>query len=121
MAHLKTVTPRLACALALLLGTVGLSAPAQSSDSYQLPTLGGASTSVSNEEYRLGRAWLRQFRAHAPQWQDPIVNDYLESLVARLAPHSQLGNLQTTTVMVDNRSLNAFAVPGGVVGIRPPG
>ncbi|WP_445011456.1 M48 family metalloprotease [Vreelandella stevensii] len=118
MAHLKTVTPRLACALALLLGTAGLSAPAQSSDSYQLPTLGGASTSVSNEEYRLGRAWLRQFRAHAPQWQDPIVNDYLESLVARLAPHSQLGSLQTTTVMVDNRSLNAFAVPGGVVGIN---
>ncbi|HBN61999.1 MAG TPA: peptidase M48, partial [Halomonas sp.] len=52
------------------------------------------------------------------QWQDPIVSDYLESLVARLAPYSQLGSLQTTTVMVDNRSLNAFAVPGGVVGIN---
>ncbi|HAZ98287.1 MAG TPA: peptidase M48, partial [Halomonas sp.] len=50
--------------------------------------------------------------------QDPIVSDYLESLVARLAPYSQLGSLQTTTVMVDNRSLNAFAVPGGVVGIN---
>tara|TARA_B100000929_G_scaffold288152_1_gene276088 strand:+ start:2347 stop:3672 length:1326 start_codon:yes stop_codon:yes gene_type:complete len=73
---------------------------------------------VSNEEFRLGRAWLRQFRAQAPQWQDPIVSDYLESLVARLAPYSQLGSLQTTTVMVDNRSLNAFAVPGGVVGIN---
>jgi predicted Zn-dependent protease len=46
------------------------------------------------------------------------VSDYLESLVARLAPYSQLGSLQTTTVMVDNRSLNAFAVPGGVVGIN---
>ncbi|BBI72243.2 putative beta-barrel assembly-enhancing protease [Vreelandella aquamarina] len=38
--------------------------------------------------------------------------------MARLAPYSQLGSLQTTTVMVDNRSLNAFAVPGGVVGIN---
>ncbi len=95
-----------------------VSLPSHSYDDYQLPSLGGASASVSNEEFRLGRAWLRQFRAQAPQWQDPIVSDYLESLVARLAPYSQLGSLQTTTVMVDNRSLNAFAVPGGVVGIN---
>ncbi|BBI63995.1 hypothetical protein HSBAA_53010 [Vreelandella sulfidaeris] len=46
------------------------------------------------------------------------MNDYLQSLIARLAPHSQINGLRITTVMVDNGSLNAFAVPGGVVGIN---
>ncbi|MFI8750586.1 M48 family metalloprotease [Vreelandella lionensis] len=118
MLHFRPVYPRWACAIALSLSALCVSLPSHSYDDYQLPSLGGASASVSNEEFRLGRAWLRQFRAQAPQWQDPIVSDYLESLVARLAPYSQLGSLQTTTVMVDNRSLNAFAVPGGVVGIN---
>ncbi|MFP3341682.1 M48 family metalloprotease [Vreelandella aquamarina] len=118
MLHFRPVHSRWACAIALSLGVLCVSPPSHSYDDYQLPSLGGASATVSNEEFRLGRAWLRQFRAQAPQWQDPIVSDYLESLVARLAPYSQLGSLQTTTVMVDNRSLNAFAVPGGVVGIN---
>ncbi len=118
MLHFRPVHSRWACALALSLGALCVSPPSYSYDDYQLPSLGGASATASNEEFRLGRAWLRQFRAQAPQWQDPIVSDYLESLVARLAPYSQLGSLQTTTVMVDNRSLNAFAVPGGVVGIN---
>jgi len=118
MLHFRPVHSRWACAIALSLGVLCVSPPSHSYDDYQLPSLGGASATVSNEEFRLGRAWLRQFRAQATQWQDPIVSDYLESLVARLAPYSQLGSLQTTTVMVDNRSLNAFAVPGGVVGIN---
>ncbi len=118
MLHLRFALSRRAYALAFMLSVASVSPPSFGFDDYQLPSLGGASTSVSNEEYRLGRAWLRQFRAQAPQWQDPIVNDYLDSLVARLAPHSQLGNLRTTTVMVDNGSLNAFAVPGGVIGIN---
>ncbi|AVI62424.1 M48 family metalloprotease [Halomonas sp. M1] len=118
MSHLRTAYPRWALALFFALSTAAVSPSGHAIDDYQLPSLGGAATSVSNEEYRLGRAWLRQFRAHAPQWQDPIVSDYVHGLIARLAPHSQLGSLQTTIVMVDNRSLNAFAVPGGVVGIN---
>ncbi|RUR35010.1 M48 family peptidase [Vreelandella andesensis] len=118
MPHLRLALSRRTFALALMLSVASVSSPSIGFDDYQLPSLGGASTFVSNEEYRLGRAWLRQFRAQAPQWQDPIVNDYLSSLVARLAPHSQIGSLRTTTVMVDNGSLNAFAVPGGVIGIN---
>lgn len=118
MSHLRTTFPRWAFAFAFVLGTITFSPTGHALNDYRLPTLGSTSTSASNEEYRLGRAWLRQFRAHAPQWQDPIANDYLNSLIARLAPHSQLSNLQIDTVMVDNPSLNAFAVPGGVVGIN---
>ncbi|MGM0857379.1 MAG: M48 family metalloprotease [Pseudomonadota bacterium] len=104
-------------ALALACTTLLIPLPGLSNEQ-TLPSLGGGYSSASDEEYRLGRAWLRQFRAHAPQWQDPIAHDYLAGLIDRLAPHSQLGDLDVTSVIVDHRTLNAFAVPGGVVGIN---
>ncbi|WP_148253478.1 M48 family metalloprotease [Aidingimonas lacisalsi] len=91
---------------------------AQTSD-YGLPQLGstGGST-ATQEEYRLGRAWLRQFRAQAPSWQDPISQHYVESLVNRLLPHSDLSNIQPLVTLIDSRLLNAFAVPGGIIGVN---
>lgn len=118
MPTLRTTCPGWICAFACAFGSLLFSPQSTAATDYSLPSLGAASTSVSNEEFRLGRAWLRQFRAQAPQWQDPIVSDYLESLIARLAPHSQVSDIRTITVMVDSRSLNAFAVPGGVIGVN---
>lgn len=88
-------------------------------DDYGLPQLGTSGAGAANaEEYRLGRAWLRQFRARAPSWQDPIAQDYLESVISRLLPHSGLADNRTTATLVDSRLLNAFAVPGGVIGVN---
>ncbi|ERS86027.1 M48 family metalloprotease [Halomonas sp. PBN3] len=85
----------------------------------ELPSLSSAgSRAAAGEEYRLGRAWLRQFRARAPQWQDPIARAYVEALVARLAPHSGLGGSDLIATLVDSHRLNAFAVPGGVIGVN---
>ncbi|MGM0520493.1 MAG: M48 family metalloprotease [Pseudomonadota bacterium] len=111
------------CAAALTASTLfystgGAAQGVYQSGGYQLPTLSTASSTVTSEETRLGRAWLRQFRAQAPQWQDPIVHHYLDRLVARLAPHSHINGIDTVTVMVDSPSLNAFAVPGGVIGVN---
>ncbi|WP_444989289.1 M48 family metalloprotease [Halomonas mongoliensis] len=84
-----------------------------------LPSLASSdSQAASGEEFRLGRAWLRQFRARAPQWQDPIAQYYVESLIAGLLPHSGLGGSQTLVTLVDSRQLNAFAVPGGIIGVN---
>lgn len=107
----------------LMVGSLALSGaiapPVAVSDEYGLPRLGASGSSVSsNEEYRLGRAWLRQFRAHAPAWQDPIAQDYVESLVSRLLPHSGLDDVHHIVTLVDSRMLNAFAVPGGVIGVN---
>ncbi|WP_027967708.1 M48 family metalloprotease [Halomonas halocynthiae] len=84
-----------------------------------LPSLTSSNTQVINgEEVRLGRAWLRQFRAHAPAWEDPISEDYVNTLVARLLPHSELSGIDTVVTLVASDRLNAFAVPGGVIGIN---
>ncbi|MFC3284603.1 M48 family metallopeptidase [Litchfieldella rifensis] len=112
-----TLKPWLVAGPLILAGL--LASPAVAIDDYGLPQLGTTTASVSgNEEYRLGRAWLRQFRARASTWQDPIAQDYVESLVDQLIPHSELYNTRTTVTLVDSRLLNAFAVPGGVIGVN---
>ncbi|MDT8894917.1 M48 family metalloprotease [Halomonas sp. I1] len=85
----------------------------------ELPSLvNGNTQAISGEEVRLGRAWLRQFRAHAPIWQDPIAQAYVDALVARLLPYSSLGGIRPISTLVASDQLNAFAVPGGVIGIN---
>ncbi|MDR5866667.1 M48 family metalloprotease [Halomonas koreensis] len=117
---LATAAPALGQDLALDLpdrATTALTSDRQPSAG--LPSLiSGGTQAVSGEEVRLGRAWLRQFRAQAPLWQDPIAQDYLESLVARLLPHTPLGGLEPVLTLVASDRLNAFAVPGGVMGVN---
>ena len=106
------------CIISLAASTLSISAGSLAQTDYRLPTLRSSSDIVSNEEIRLGHAWLRQFRAQVPEWRDPITHYYLDRLIARLAPYSQIGGLDTLTVMVDSQSLNAFAVPGGIIGVN---
>jgi predicted Zn-dependent protease len=44
--------------------------------------------------------------------------DYLENLIYELITHSQLQDRRVDIVIVDNPTINAFAVPGGVIGIH---
>jgi predicted Zn-dependent protease len=90
------------------------------SEELKLPNLGESSTSLFSpeQEYKLGRAWLRMFRSQAPTLEDPIVHDYLESLLYTLVTHSELQDRRIELVVVDNPVLNAFAVPGGVIGVH---
>lgn len=86
----------------------------------QLPDLGDSvSGSVSqHQEAFLGQTWLSLFRAQAPVRDDALLNIYSEDLLYRLASESQLKNRQLSLVIVKNKSLNAFAVPGGVIGLH---
>ncbi|MFV0478793.1 MAG: M48 family metalloprotease [Parahaliea sp.] len=104
------------CALAL--GWPLAAIPA--TEELKLPNLGEASTSMFSAEYehQLGRTWLRMFRAQAPTIDDPLLFDYLESLIYRLVTHSQLQDRRVELVIVDNPNINAFAVPGGVIGVH---
>lgn len=85
-----------------------------------LPDLGDASSSIVSpeQEYRLGRAWLRQLRAQAPMVHDPLVFDYLYNLVYRLASASDIERPNIELVVINSSAINAFAVPGGVMGLN---
>jgi predicted Zn-dependent protease len=94
--------------------------PAQATEDLKLPNLGESSTSLFSAEYehQLGRTWLRMFRSQVPTVNDPLLFDYLEDLIYRLVTHSKLEDRRIELVVVDNPTINAFAVPGGVVGVH---
>ena len=87
---------------------------------YNLPELGDGSSSKFSleQEHELGRAWLKAFRGRVETVSDPLMQDYLEDLIYRLSRYSALGDKRLELVIVNNRALNAFAVPGGVVGVH---
>ncbi|WP_114417239.1 M48 family metalloprotease [Marinospirillum perlucidum] len=106
--------------LGLLLG-LALISPSISAQQQELPTLGlGSSYSISlHQEAALGQAWLRRFRAQTEIYYDPLLQNYLEGLVTRLASyHTGLDEIEQDLVVVDQPQLNAFAVPGGILGVH---
>ncbi len=98
----------------------GLLFTSVSSASTNLPVLSDrSSASVSMaSEYRLGRNWARMLRGSAPLLNDPLTFHYLEELLWDLAPHSQLSDRRLELILLDNPTFNAFAVPGGVIGVH---
>ena len=89
-------------------------------DDLKIPNLGESSTSLFSADYehQLGRMWLRSFRGQAPIKNDPLLHSYLDSLVFELVQHSELQDRRIELVIVDNPTINAFAVPGGVIGVH---
>lgn len=86
----------------------------------ELPRLGDSTSSVVSpeQEYRLGRAWLRQLRAQAPIIQDPLIHEYFYDLVYRLAANSEIQRPDLETIVLNSPDINAFAVPGGIIGLN---
>lgn len=91
-----------------------------STEGLKIPNLGAASTSLfsADFEYQLGRDWLKAFRGQVPTVNDPLLYSYLENIVFELVAHSELQDRRIDLVIVDNPTINAFAVPGGVIGVH---
>ena len=94
-------------------------APANGKADASLPELGDASAVVMppQEEARIGADFMRQARRALPLIEDPILQDYVERLGARLLD----GNPDAGRYhffIVDDPQINAFAVPGGYIGLN---
>jgi len=89
-------------------------------DSQQLPSLGDATSGLISlqEERALGQSWLRNLRSQAPTLDDPVLLEWFHDLIYQLVPDSDLQISDLHLVTVDSPQLNAFAVPGGIVGIN---
>lgn len=91
----------------------------QISANNELPSIGsGVSQTSLAEEKRLGQTWLRLYRRQVPISSDPYLIDYTESLLERLAKQNPAAGDHFSLVIVRNNSLNAFAVPGGIIGVN---
>src|SRR5690606_21218781 len=85
-----------------------------------LPSLGDASSSIVSpqQEHQLGRAWLGLLRGQVSQLDDPQLKDFVESSVYRLSETSQLQDRRLEFVLLHSPQLDAFAAPGGIVGVN---
>jgi predicted Zn-dependent protease len=94
-----------------------LGAPAWSQKG-ELPSFGESGVVPVGQEYMMGRVWLMSYRRQVKAVEDPLLEDYLETLVYRLAETSELTDRRLQLITVKASSINAFAVPGGVVGVH---
>jgi predicted Zn-dependent protease len=99
---------------------LALLAPSSKAANIELPSLGDTTSAVisQQQEYELGQAWLRAYRSRIPEFNDPELHSYLEQLLVKLAAHSQLEDHRLSLVAINNPTMNAFAVPGGVIGVH---
>ena len=86
----------------------------------ELPVLGDrVSAAVSTaQEKAIGKAFLKQIYAQAPIIEDPLIHEYTELLIYRLSEYSQVSDRYFTILLIDDDSLNAFAAPGGIIGVN---
>ena len=85
----------------------------------QLPSIGEPLILGSTaEERRIGQAWLRLFRQQTPLSNDPLVLEYTETLLTRLAKHNPAAGKTFSLIVVRDEKINAFAVPGGIIGVN---
>ncbi|MDP3844968.1 MAG: M48 family metalloprotease [Pseudomonas sp.] len=98
--------------LACLLATPGIAS--------DLPSLGDSSSSVVSpqQEHLLGRAWLSLLRGQVAQLNDPQLKSFVENSVYRLVETSQVQDRRLEFVLIKSSQLNAFAAPGGIIGVN---
>ena len=107
--------------LIALLATVAVlaSAPPAAAE-IRLPDIGSPADAVlpRTEEARLGRSIMRAIRREGDIIDDPEVTEYIQSIGHRLAAHANDGDYEFYFFVVDDPSINAFALPGGYIGVH---
>ncbi|WP_157071763.1 M48 family metalloprotease [Steroidobacter denitrificans] len=106
-------------AILLLSALLSFGAAAQS-DPNDLPDIGSPAqaTLTLQDEYQIGRMIVRGLRDQDQILEDPEVTEYIRSLGYRLSSQAHDGTQRFNFFMVRDNSINAFALPGGFIGVN---
>ena len=107
--------------LLILLVVALLSATTASlADDIKLPDMGSPADAVlsKNDEAQIGAAIMRQINASGMIIKDPQVTEYVSTIGHRVAAHANNGDYKFTFFVVDDPTINAFALPGGYIGVH---
>lgn len=117
---LETLLKRLL--VALVSASLSLSLPptaaAQGAD---LPNIGSPASSVLSldDEYRIGLQIVRQLRDEGQIIEDPEATEYLQALGSRIVAQASGDSAQRFQFFfVRDGAINAFALPGGFIGVN---
>ncbi|AOE50070.1 M48 family metalloprotease [Kangiella sediminilitoris] len=107
--------------LTLALSLSGIAHSVAATHNLDLPKIGEAAGSTLSvaEEQQIGDQIMRQIRGSQYLMKDPIVTDYIQQLGYRLvAANPDALERQFQFFVIQDNSINAFALPGGYIGIH---
>jgi predicted Zn-dependent protease len=95
-------------------------APSPGLSGQNLPDLGDSSqTEITPQvERRIGESIMREIRRDPAYVDDPEIKDYVQSVGYRLVAASGETRQQFDFFVVRDKTINAFAMPGGFIGVH---
>jgi len=113
------VLSRLCAFLAATL-LVTATAPVRAVGTEDLPDIGAPWDAVlsQGEENQIGRMIVHRLRDADQLLDDPELGEYIQSIGHRLSAHAQDSGQRFDFFMVRDPTINAFALPGGYIGVN---
>ena len=89
-------------------------------DDIKLPDMGSPADAIlnSNEESQIGRMIMRDIRRSGQVVEDPLVNEYINEIGSRIVAQTSEGNYDFSFFVIEDERINAFALPGGYIGVH---
>jgi predicted Zn-dependent protease len=78
----------------------------------------GACGVSQQQEVQLGQQESAQIQQQLPLVQDPVINQYVNTLGNQIASHTSRADLQWQFYVVNTDVVNAFALPGGIIYVN---
>lgn len=103
---------------ALLAASVSMAAGAR--EDLRLPDIGSSAAAIisPDQERQIGEQMLRSLRGANAVADDPLLDEYLAAMGYRLVSHSERPEQPFTFFVVRSEQINAFAAPGGFIGMN---
>ena len=110
----------LLCAALLAAWSAGRCAVALAQTPNELPAIGSGadSTMTLDDEYQIGLMVVRGLRDQGLVLEDPEADDYIQALGTRLSSQVPDSQQRFKFFVVRDPAINAFALPGGFVGVN---
>lgn len=89
-------------------------------DDIKLPDMGSPADAIlsANDEARIGQAIMRDILRSGAVVDDPLVNEYINTVGSKVAAQTNEGDHSFTFFVVEDSRINAFALPGGYIGVH---
>lgn len=89
-------------------------------DEMNLPDMGSPASVILSldEEAQLGAAIMRSIRNSGQVVEDPLMTEYVNEVGNRIAAQTNDDDINFTFFIVDDPRINAFAIPGGYIGVH---
>ena len=105
---------------ALAIGALCAALPFAAVGQNQLPDFGDSASATLSpaDEREIGAYIMRQIRAQLPVVNDPEIEGYIQNLGYKLVSGASEGTTDFHFFVIADPTVNAFALPGGYIGIH---